>query len=250
MTVSSELAARFEEARRLCLCALPTRDGGIGTLGEKTMHRILKFTAEPCTRYHEIPVGGRVVDIFRAGQVIEIQTRSLERLVPKLKALLPLYPVTVILPLPHEKIIHRVDEESGEIGKGRKSPKKCKVYDAFWEIYKLKDVISHPNLTIEVFLLDVDEYRKKGNRRGGSVERLERIPTRLREIFRLTDATSYAEVLLPSEMPAEFTVKEYARHISVPVRYAALGISLLCEKGVLERIGKRGRAYLYRKTET
>lgn len=246
MMVPNELTARFEEARRLCLSALPQRDGGIGTLGERTLHRMLKLTWEPSAAYHEIPVTGGVADIFRDGEVIEIQTRAMERLLPKLTALLPLYPVTVVLPLPHEKRLHRVNTESGEIGKGRKSPKKGRVYDAFWELYKLRRVISHPHLRIQILLLDVEEYRTEavGRRRRG--ERLERIPTRPIALFTLEDAASYAETFLPEGLADPFTVKEYAKAVSLPTRYAALGISLLCERGVLERVGKEGRAYLYR----
>lgn len=246
MIREDELGRAFDTARLLCLAALPVRDGGIGTLGEKTLHRILKYTFEPDDTRHEVPVLGSVADIRNGEGIFEIQTRSFEHLVPKLEKFLPEYRTTVIYPLPHEKILHTVDSETGEVGKGRKSPKKCKVYDAFWELYKIRRFLSHPNFCLAILFLDVDEYRKKaGNRRGS--ERVERIPTRLADAVSFSCPEDYARAFLPESLAETFTVRDYAGATGIKPRYAALGISVLSSLGLLFRNGKSGKAYLYRR---
>ena len=50
---------------------------GIGTLGEKTVHAVLKDYFEPNSEYQEIKVDGYFADIARKGEIFEIQTRDL-----------------------------------------------------------------------------------------------------------------------------------------------------------------------------
>lgn len=56
--------------------------------------------------------------------MIEIQTRALYRLKPKLDKFLPFYPVTVVYPISYDKWVCWINEETGEITQKRKSPKK------------------------------------------------------------------------------------------------------------------------------
>ena len=88
---------------------------GIGTLGEKTLHAVLKAYLEEDMNYHEIKVGGYYADICRAHDIIEIQTAGFNRLRDKLNAFLPDYRVTVVYPIPQIKYLSWIDEESGEI---------------------------------------------------------------------------------------------------------------------------------------
>ncbi len=245
MMTEEELRRNFDVARLFCLSALPARDGGIGTLSEKTQHRILKYTFEPDDTPHEIPYLGSVADIKNGEGIIEIQTRSFGNLVPKLEKFLSESRVTVVYPLPREKVLHTVDPETGTIGKGRKSPKKCKVYDAFWELYRIRRFLLHPDFRLILAFFDVDEYRKKTNRHRHGSERVERIPTRFCEMVTLTGKEDYARVFLPADLPEPFTVQMYAKAAGIAPRYASLGISLLLSLGVLTRAGKEGRAYLY-----
>ena len=88
---------------------------GIGTLSEKTVHAVLKNYYAPDETQHEIPVEGCVADIFNGKEIIEIQTRSFDRMRPKLERFLPLYPVTIVYPIPYCKHVFWIDEETGEI---------------------------------------------------------------------------------------------------------------------------------------
>ena len=95
---------------------------GIGTLGEKTLHAVVKLYIEPDEDYHEVPLEGYVADIFREGKIFEIQTANFNVLRNKLKAFLPLYKVTIVYPVAASKWIRWMDKETGEITNRRKSP--------------------------------------------------------------------------------------------------------------------------------
>ena len=69
---------------------------GIGTLGEKTLHAVLKHYFDPREEHHEIRVGSYVADIRNEKGVFEIQTRGFDRLRGKLEVFLPEAPVTEI----------------------------------------------------------------------------------------------------------------------------------------------------------
>ena len=48
----------------------------------------------------ELDTVNYVADIFAQGEIIEIQTRQFNRMRDKLTAFLPLYPVTIVYPIP------------------------------------------------------------------------------------------------------------------------------------------------------
>ena len=117
---------------------------GIGTLSEKTVHAVLKNFYETDPAHQEIPVENYVADILRDGEIIEIQTRSLNAMRRKLDCFLSHYPVTIVHPIIHTKWICWINEQTGEITKRRKSPKTGSRYDAFYELYKIKMFLNHP----------------------------------------------------------------------------------------------------------
>ena len=78
---------------------------GIGTLGEKTLHSVLKLYFEPDEDKHEVALDGYFADIYNQTGVIEIQTRQLNKLRDKLAVFLNHYPVTVLDPYPYNNWI-------------------------------------------------------------------------------------------------------------------------------------------------
>ena len=91
---------RFEAAREKVIGTDRIRQG-IGTLSEKTVHAVMKNYYAPDTDMHEIPIENYVTDIYTGSEIIEIQTRSFQRMRKKLDVFLPLYPVTIVYPIPH-----------------------------------------------------------------------------------------------------------------------------------------------------
>ena len=88
---------------------------GIGTLSEKTVHAVMKNYYAPDTDMHEIPIENFVADIFTGQEIIEIQTRAFNKMRRKLDAFLPLYPVTIVYPIPHIKWLSWIDEKTGRL---------------------------------------------------------------------------------------------------------------------------------------
>lgn len=220
---------------------------GIGTLSEKTVHAILKNYYEPDEDRQEIPIENYVADIYRDGEIIEIQTSGLDKLRGKLTAFLPLYQVTVVYPIPHEKWLIWIDEESGELSRKRKSPLRGNPYFAFTELYKIKMFLKNPNLRLRLVLLDIEEYRllngwSKDKKRGSS--RFDRIPTELADEVEINCLQDYMQ-FVPYELKGPFTSKEFGRSAHISVALARVTLNILYHVGTITRVGKKGQQYLY-----
>lgn len=229
--------------------ALERESGGIGTLGEKTLHAALKFFVEPNAEYHEKKIGDYYADVERDGYVIEIQTRSFDRLRKKLAFFLDIgYKVTVVYPVPAIKWISWIDREQGEIGEKRRSPKKGTVYDIVSELYKIRPLISDDRLGFHVIMLEVVDYRNLdgyGKSKKIRSTRFERMPLTLlgQTRFGMTDRFS---ALVPTELPESFTSADFAAAASISRSIAQKTLLLLTDVGVVTRIGKEGRCYIYK----
>lgn len=235
------------EAVRKKVIGVDRKRSGIGTLSEKTVHAILKNYYEPDEEKQEIPIENYVADIFSDGGIMEIQTRQFNKMRNKLSAFLPLYPVTIVYPIPREKWIIWIDEESGELSRKRKSPAKGNVYLAFIELYKIKMYLKNPNLRVKLVLMDMEEYKllngwSRDKKRGSS--RYDRIPTELVEEVDITRIEDYMQ-FVPYDLEEEFTSKEFAKAAHIPVKLAQTVLNILYDIGTVTRTGKNGREYLY-----
>ena len=234
---------RFIETKDAMLAAERERNG-IGTLGEKSLHLILKSYYEPLSALHEQKLGRYVADILNEDGVIEIQTRSLSAMRKKLEAFLEVTHVTVVHPIVHHKWMAWLDPETGEMSKPRKSPKTGTLYDAFWELGGIPDLLMHPNLTVCLVMLDMDELKflngwDHSKKRGAS--RCDRIPRALLSETFLSAADDY-RAFLPDSLPDHFTLRGDRRGVDALIR-------VLKATGVLSEDGKRGREKLYCRTE-
>ena len=220
---------------------------GIGTLSEKTIHAILKNYYQPDEDKQEMPIENFVADIYSDGEIIEIQTRQFNRMRDKLKAFLPLYPVTIVYPIPREKWLVWIDEESGELSKKRKSPVKGNPYMAFSELYKIKMFLKDPNIRLKLVFLDIEEYKllngwSRDRKKGSS--RYDRIPTELVEEIDINCIRDYMQ-FVPYELEGEFTSKEFAKAAHISVSLAQTVLNILYYVGTVTRTGKRGNQILY-----
>lgn len=221
---------------------------GFGTLQEKTVHAVMKLYYEPNMDYHEVPIEGYIADIYTGDRIIEIQNGNFNRLREKLKAFLPVYPVTVVLPIPHNKWVIYMDEESGELSGKRKSPITGSIYSAFPELYKIKDQLTHPNLSFAFPLIDMDEYRLlqsrgKGRRKRGS--RYDRMPLALFDEIVIERVEDFLQVI-PYELGEKFTTKEFAKAARTHRDLAQVTLHILYYLRLVDRTGRRGREYLYK----
>lgn len=224
---------------------------GFGTLQEKTVHAVMKLAYEPDEDFHEVPVEGYIADIYRDGHITEIQNGNFGKLRPKLTAFLPLYPVTVVLPIPHFKWLIWMDEESGELSEKHKSPVTGNAYHAFPELYKIKTFLKEPNLSFAFPLIDMDEYRllngwSRNKKRGSS--RYDRMPLSLFDEIRVERTEDFMQ-FVPIDLQEPFTVTDFAKAAGIKRELAAEAVPILMYLDILKREGKRGREYLYRVAE-
>lgn len=220
---------------------------GIGTLGEKTLHAVLKAYYEPDCDSHEIKIGRFVADIVGENGIVEIQTRQLKKLVPKLRCFLEATDVTVVYPVPKIKNVCWLDEETGEISKSRKSTRKYDEYYAMFELYNLREFIKNPRFHVVLCMLEIDEIRSlngwsKDKKRGST--RFDRIPKRLLEEIHLYCAEDYWQ-LLPIDVEENFTSAELAHAIKKDRDTARELLYILEAAELVKRTGKKGNNILY-----
>lgn len=218
---------------------------GFGTLSEKTLHRMVKDYIEPDIRCQEQPCFGFIADIFRDGAVTEVQTGSVTPLVKKLLRLPPEIPVTIVLPIIREKTICLVDE-NGEVLSRRRSPKKGRYSDCFYQLPRLLPLAGRGQLWLRLLLLDAEEYRSTqplqtvGRRQ---CRRIDRLPTAFVEDRTLVFPDDLAQLLPP--LPRPFTRELLQKATRLSVRGVGSGLSALIKLGIVEQAGKEGRKNLY-----
>lgn len=219
-------------------------DQGVGTLGEKTLHAVLKRMIEPDMSRHEVKLGRYTADVLNAHGVFEIQTRNLHKLKPKLTALLPYYPVTVVVPAIETKWLLIMDPETGELTGRRKSPKRGKAADLLPELAYLKPLLLDPNLSFLLIRLEGEQLRKLTGQKRRPVTPLEFAPTRFLGTICLKTAEDYA-ALLPPDLPKEFTARDLGKALGLAAGQSSAAAGVLCHVGAIRRIGREKSAYLY-----
>ncbi len=251
---SEQRAVRFQKALKSVVSINERQRHGIGMQKEKTLHAVLKTYEDPDEDHQEIPIDKFIADIYNDGRIIEIQTADLGRLRDKLECFLTQYEVTVVYPIPARKYITWVDPKTGEPGKRNLSPKRGSFYHAFRELYKISPYLDHKHLHVKLVLVNLEEYRildgwDRSKKRGS--HRYDRVPTEIVDEVLLMQPRDYVQ-FIPYDIDEPFTAKELAikcgfRRKSDSFSTVALVLTRL---GVLERVGKRGRAYLYRVSES
>ena len=224
---------------------------GIGTLSEKTLHAVFKLYYEPDEDKHEVAMSGYYADIYNDKGIIEIQTRQLNKLRDKLSVFLQDYHVTVVYPLPFNKWLSWVNPDNGEVQGRRKSPRHFTEYDAFYELYKIKSYLRHPNLSINLVLMDMEEYKLLNgwsyDKKRGST-RYDRVPVGIRRIVKFDRIEDYMQ-LVPADLKEDFTVKDFAMAAGVSVEASRYTLNILNYLEIVKRTGRVKNGYVYNVTE-
>ncbi len=224
---------------------------GIGTMQEKTIHAVLKLYLSPETRFHEVRVNSFIADIFTGHEIIEIQSRNFNAMRRKLAAFLPDFPVTIVYPVTHLKWLRWIDKQTGEVSRPRKSPKVGNGYQVFSELYRIKNFILDPNLSIKLVFIDVEEYRyldgwSKDHKKGST--RSDALPLGLYKELLLRDYVDY-KYFLPESLPDEFTSEDLRKTAHISKALSNVTLNILNHLGTVERIGKKQNFYLYKINE-
>ena len=221
---------------------------GIGTLGEKTLHAVLKEYFEPHKENQEVRVGNYVADIVGENGVIEIQTRQFNKLLKKLECFLEYCNVTVVYPIPQVKYLSWIDMDTGEVTAKRKSPKKGSIYDAAAELYRIKYTLDNPRMNLCLCLLEVEETRylngwSRDKKRGSS--RCDRVPTGLNGEIYLRCPEDY-RIFIPEGLDSEFTSGVFSKAAHISLKTAQTMLNLLSYLEIVEKVGRESRSIVYK----
>lgn len=231
----------------LCAEESFSAEGGIGTLGEKRLHAVLKRWYEPRPEYREVKLGRIVADIANEWGVTEIQTGSYSALAKKLPRLLSLGPVRIVCPVAAQKQLGWIDPATGELSPLRKSPKHGCAADAAYHLCRIAPYLSDPALTAEILLIDLVEYRLQngwgnGGKRGST--RADRLPQALAQRVVLACPADWL-CLLPEGLPSPFTSADLRRLARRSPNLCAKLLSTLTAAGAICRVGKQKNSILY-----
>ena len=220
---------------------------GIGLINEKPLHASLKqWYARPGDRF-EVPVDGFVIDIVRDDLLIEIQTRNFASINSKLCKLTQSYQVRLVYPVVQEKWIVRSATNDGRTAVRRKSPKRGRLEDLFWELVSIPQLLSNPNFSLEVLMISEEELRRyeskrRWRRKGWVVEGRRLVDVLDRRLF---GASSDWLTFVPDGLES-FTTKDLATIADTRRDLAQKMAYCLRHTKMIELIGRQGRANLYR----
>ncbi len=223
----------------------------IGALAETSLHADLKVWYAQVGDLLEAPIAGFVIDIVRGERLIEIQTGNFAAIRRKLQRLLDLHPITLIHPIARERWIVR-QTAAGETLARRKSPARGRVEDIFWELVRIPGLLAHPNLTLEVLLIQEEQiWRDDGQ---GSWRR-KHWSIYDRRLLGVLEWATFAVptdllVLLPSDLPQPFTNQDLATALSCRPALAQKMTYCLRQLGVVEQVGKRGNSGLLQRVSS
>jgi hypothetical protein len=219
----------------------------IGELQEKSLHAALKaWYAQPGDAV-EVRLDGYFIDIVRGETLIEIQTRSFAALRRKLETLLQTHPVRLVHPIACERWIVRVNGD-GEIISRRKSPRRGTIDLLFRELIRFPQLLSHPGFSLEVVFVQeeeiwLDDGLGSWRRKHWSIADRRLLAVVEQVVFETPDAF---RVLLPQNLTQPFTTADLAAARGCPRALAQKMTFCLRQMGILELVGKRGKAMIYR----
>jgi len=194
----------------------------------------------------EVKVEDFIVDILRGKLLIEIQTGNFSAIKRKLIKLLLNNQVRLVYPIPKLKwIVHL--SKSGELVRRRKSPKKGKLADLFYELVHTPSLIKNRNFSLEVLIIEEEELRcidGKGSwkRRGISVKDRKLLNVFDRIIFE--GSRDFLD-FLPKELDEYFTNKILALKLGISIRLAQKITYCLRKMGAISITGKKSNELMF-----
>ena len=223
-----------------------TAKKGIGTYSEKRLHRILKslYADVDC---QEIPVGDYVADVLCDGVITEVQTGDFRKYLPKLRYYLDEtdYKIRLTIPVIAEKMLIRIDEETGEVIRKKRSPLKKSFFHGLAALYPIREILPSDRIEVDILLISAEEHRYSERvryRRSGAYI-CDSFPQRLTDERIFLKRSDYL-FFLPEQ--DEFTAKEYSSFSKIKGRELYSCLNTLCRIGVISR-KKEGRAFVYAK---
>ena len=228
---------------------MSTNNPSIGTNKESSLHRSLKFRYSGSDGETETLSGSYVCDGRTSkGELIEVQTGSFGPLKEKVKNLTLTEKVRIIHPIIAQKYIELYDT-GGRLLHRRKSPLKGSTWDLFKALLYAPLLPLLKNLSVELAVIEIVEKRiddGKGSWRRKGVSIKDRFLGAWRHSVILKNKKDYYQ-FLPFNKKERFSVRDLAGKAGIDTTLARKTLYVLEKMGLVERIGKKGQALVYKR---
>src|SRR4051794_14210418 len=216
---------------------------------ETSLHRQLKERYAADGGLTEQRLGRYRIDVVRGQQLVEIQLASLSAIRDKIKVLLKKHDVLVVKPIVIRKHLVKRKREGGQVVSRRRSPKQRTLLDVFEELVHFTRVFPHKRLTLEVLLVEIEEWRYPGHgrRRRYRDNDHEVEDQHLLQVHAVHEFRSAIDLcrMLPPDLPQPFHTGQLADGLSVDRWIAQRMAYCLRHMGAIQQVGKVRGAWLY-----
>lgn len=243
-----------EKFVRICesVIAAGRADMGIGSLGEKYMHLILKTFLCENTDLHEVGQGSFVADVMVEDTIYEIQTGSYYPLKRKLAYYLTDTDkrVIIVTPVIRRKRLMWVDPETGATAEGKYTTVRMAWTKILREMYWLGELLDFERIGFWFPVLSVDEYRKLdglGKDKKIKATKIEKIPRELLDMEEVSAVSDVVRLFVPASLPERFFAKDLSALTGARRLALSSCLHALESMGVIVRDGKEGNAIVYRR---
>lgn len=216
---------------------------------ETSLHQQLKTLYAGEQGEMEVRVGRYRIDAVVEGELIEIQHAGLGAIRDKIRALLIEHTVRVVKPIVANKLLVKRQKKGGRILSQRRSPKRGQLLDIFDDLVHFTTAFPHRRLTLEVLLVDIEEYRYPGHgrRRRWRAGDHTREDQHLVEVLETHEFRTPSDLwqLMPRGLPRPFHTGHLASGLGVERWVAQRVAYCLREMQAVRQVGKQGNALLY-----
>ena len=243
-----DLPARQARFSRICQDALRHRHeqglAGVGTLGEKRLHAVLKRYLTENEDDHEVGFPDRqfVADVAVNGAIYEVQTGSLAPLREKIAYYLAATDctVTVVHPVAAVRRVSWIDPLDGSVTPPRRvaGERACDLLPA---LYPLIPYLPEPRFRVRLLLVEAHDFRlldhqksrRAGRRRGAKHDR---VPVALLDDLSLSLPKDFLSLLSAPLPESPFPVKALASRFGFRGVDSYSAVRVLCALGLIRQV--------------
>ena len=213
---------------------------------EYSLHSEIKDWYKASGDKLEAKVENSRVDILRGKLLIEIQTENFSTIKNKLTKLLSNSQVRLVYPIAKIKWIVHVSK-SGKFVNRRKSPKKGKATDLFYELVYAPNLIKDSNFSLEILLIEEEELRCND---GEGSWRRKGISIKDRRLLNVFDRIVFEESqdflqFLPKNLDTYFSNKVLAAKLGISIRLAQKISYCLRKMDAISIASKKNKELIY-----
>ncbi|MGC4007176.1 MAG: hypothetical protein QM811_30220 [Pirellulales bacterium] len=219
---------------------------------ESSLHRELKRIYAGESARTEVRLGRYIIDALVGDELVEIQHGNLSAIRDKIRTLCETHVVRIVKPLIARKYLVKPSPKNPLKSSRRVSPKKQTFLDIFEQLVRFTRAFPHPNLTLELSLVEIEDHRVPGHGRRRRYRATDHVTLDQRllavnESCLIRTLEDLRSLLGPrvARLPLEFTTADLSETLGIQ-RWQAQQIAYVFrECGGLLELGKRGGGRLY-----